>query len=56
VFIAFDLLYLKGKDPRTLPLIERKAVLKKLLKRKRSRISFISITWKVMAGCCLSKS
>jgi ATP-dependent DNA ligase len=25
VFIAFDLLYLNGKDLRTLPLIERKA-------------------------------
>ena len=32
VFIAFDLLYLNGKDLRTLPLIERKATLKKLLK------------------------
>ena len=35
VFIAFDLLYLNGKDLRTLPLIERKAMLKKLLRRKR---------------------
>ena len=32
VFIAFDLLYLYGKDLRTLPLIERKALLKKLLR------------------------
>ena len=35
VFMAFDLLYLKGKDLRTLPLVERKAALKKLLRRKR---------------------
>jgi bifunctional non-homologous end joining protein LigD len=40
VFITFDLLYLNGKDLRTLPLIERKAALKKLLKRKRSRILY----------------
>ena len=33
VFIAFDLLYLNAKDLRILPLIERKAPLKKLLKR-----------------------
>jgi len=33
VFIAFDLLFLNGKDLRTLPLIERKALLKKLLRR-----------------------
>src|SRR5262249_2103859 len=41
VFIAFDLLYLNGKDVRTLPLIERKAMLKKLLRRKRSRILYL---------------
>src|SRR5262249_39675876 len=41
VFIAFDLLYLNGKDLRTLPLIERKAALKKLLRRKRSRILYL---------------
>jgi bifunctional non-homologous end joining protein LigD len=29
VFIAFDLLFLNGKDLRTLPLLERKALLKK---------------------------
>src|SRR5262249_14856885 len=40
VFIAFDLLYLNGKDLRTLPLIERKARLKKLLRSKRSRIFY----------------
>ena len=41
VFIAFDLLYLNGKDLRTLPLIERKAMLKKLLRRKRSRMLYL---------------
>ncbi len=41
VFIAFDLLYLNGKDLRTLPLMERKAALKKLLRRKRSRILYL---------------
>ena len=41
VFIAFDLLYLNGKDLRILPLIERKATLKKLLRRKRSRILYL---------------
>jgi len=41
VFIAFGLLYLNGNDLRTLPLIERKAMLKKLLRRKRSRILFL---------------
>jgi bifunctional non-homologous end joining protein LigD len=41
VFIAFDLLYLNGKDLRTLPLIQRKATLRKLLRRKRSRILYL---------------
>jgi len=41
VFIAFDLLYLNGKDLRTLRLIERKAMLKNLLRRKRSRILYL---------------
>jgi bifunctional non-homologous end joining protein LigD len=42
VFIAFDLLFLNGKDLRTLPLVERKAALKKLLRRrKRSRILYL---------------
>ena len=40
-FIAFDLLFLNGKDLRTLPLLERKAILKKLLRRKRSRILYL---------------
>jgi bifunctional non-homologous end joining protein LigD len=41
VFIAFDLLYLSGKDLRTLPLIERKRQLRKLLRRKSSRILYL---------------
>ena len=41
VFVAFDLLYLNGKDLRTLPLIDRKVALKKLLRRKRSRILYL---------------
>jgi bifunctional non-homologous end joining protein LigD len=41
VFIAFDLLYLNGKDLRRLPLIHRKAALKKLLKGTRSRILYL---------------
>src|SRR5262249_49931465 len=41
VFIAFDVLYLNGKDLRMLPLVERKAILKKLLRRKRSRILYL---------------
>jgi bifunctional non-homologous end joining protein LigD len=42
VFIAFDLLYLNGKDLRILSLIDRKAALKKLLRRrKRSRIFYL---------------
>jgi hypothetical protein len=40
-FIAFDLLFLNVKDLRVLPLIERKAALKKLLPRKRSRILYL---------------
>ena len=41
IFIAFDLLYLNGKDLRLLPLIERKAMLKKLLRRRRPRILYL---------------
>ena len=42
LFFAFDLLFLNGEDLRGLPLIERKALLKKLLGRKRrSRIFFV---------------
>ena len=42
VFIACDLLYLNGKDLRVVPLLERKAALKKLLRRKRSRIVYLN--------------
>jgi bifunctional non-homologous end joining protein LigD len=35
LFFAFDLLHLNGEDLRGLPLIERKARLKRLLRRKR---------------------
>jgi bifunctional non-homologous end joining protein LigD len=41
IFIAFDVLFLNGKDLRVLPLIERKTILKKLLRRKRSRIVYL---------------
>jgi bifunctional non-homologous end joining protein LigD len=41
IFIAFDLLYLNGKDLRALPLIERKAVLKRLIRRKRARMFYL---------------
>jgi len=41
IFIAFDLLYLDGKDLRPLPLIERKALLKKLIRRKRARMFYL---------------
>jgi len=41
VFFAFDLLWLNGEDLRGLPLIERKARLKKLLGRKVSRVLYL---------------
>jgi ATP-dependent DNA ligase len=41
MFIAFDLLYLNGQDLRMLPLIERKAMLKKLIRRKRARLFYL---------------
>jgi bifunctional non-homologous end joining protein LigD len=41
IFVAFDLPYLNGKDLRTLPLIERKRQLRKLLGRKRSRTLYL---------------
>jgi bifunctional non-homologous end joining protein LigD len=41
VFFAFDLLYLNGEDLRALPLVQRKARLKRLLLRKRSRIVYV---------------
>src|SRR6266568_2012174 len=43
IFIAFDLLYLNGKDLRVLPLLERKVMLKKLLRRKRSGILYLTM-------------
>ncbi len=36
-FYAFDLLYVDGVDLRDLPLVERKAKLRKLIPRKPSR-------------------
>jgi bifunctional non-homologous end joining protein LigD len=41
VFFAFDLLFLNGEDLRGLPLIERKARLKRLLHRRRSRVLYV---------------
>jgi len=41
VLFAFDLLFLNGEDLRTLPLIERKAKLKKLLRRKQARMLYV---------------
>src|SRR4029077_1586381 len=41
IFVAFDLLYLNGKDLRTLPLIERKRQLRKVIGRRRSRILYL---------------
>jgi bifunctional non-homologous end joining protein LigD len=40
-FFAFDVLFVNGEDLRALPLIERKARLKKLLRRKRSRVLYV---------------
>jgi len=40
VFFAFDILFLNG-NLRVLPLVERKAILKKLLRRKRSRLLYL---------------
>ena len=42
VFIAFDLLFLNGKDLRTSPLLERKAILKTLLRQEQSRILYLN--------------
>src|SRR5215469_6170452 len=41
VFFAFDLLFLNGEDLRTLPLIERKARLKQLLRRKGPPVVYV---------------
>jgi hypothetical protein len=41
VFFAFDLLFLNGEDLQELPLIERKARLKQLLRRKQSPALYV---------------
>jgi ATP-dependent DNA ligase len=41
LLFPFDLLHLNGEDLRSLPLIERKARLKRLLGRKRSRVFYV---------------
>ena len=41
MFFAFDLLFLNGEDLRALPLIERKARLKRLLRRKRAPVLYV---------------
>jgi bifunctional non-homologous end joining protein LigD len=41
LFFAFDLLHLNGEDLRGLPLVERKERLRRLLRRKRSRILYL---------------
>jgi ATP-dependent DNA ligase len=41
LFFAFDLLHLNGEDVRGLPLVERKARLRRLLRRKRSRVLYV---------------
>ena len=41
MFFAFDLLFLNGEDLRTLPLIERKARLKKLVPKKQSCMLYV---------------
>ena len=40
-FYAFDLLSLNGEDLRALPLIERKATLRKLIRRGRSQLLYV---------------
>src|SRR5207245_2223637 len=40
-FYTFDLLFMDGEDMRGLPLIERKAKLRKLIPRKRSRLLYL---------------
>jgi bifunctional non-homologous end joining protein LigD len=41
VFVAFDLLFVDGKDLRTLTLIERKQMLKQLVRQGYSRILYL---------------
>ena len=40
-FYAFDLLSLNGEDLRSLPLMERKTRLRKLIRRGRSRLLYV---------------
>ncbi|MEX2220756.1 MAG: DNA ligase D [Candidatus Rokuibacteriota bacterium] len=40
VYVAFDLLFLDGRDLRPLPLVERKARLARLLKSRRGRLRY----------------
>ena len=40
VYVAFDLLFLDGRDVRPLPLVERKTLLARLLKRRRGRLRY----------------
>jgi bifunctional non-homologous end joining protein LigD len=40
-FMAFDLLWLDGKDLRTRPLIERKRLLKRIMPRVQSNVRFV---------------
>jgi bifunctional non-homologous end joining protein LigD len=40
VYVAFDLLFLDGRDLRSLPLVERKAQLARLLKARRGRLRY----------------
>jgi bifunctional non-homologous end joining protein LigD len=41
IFIAFDLVYLNGRDLRPLPLVERKTMLKRLIRRKGARMFYL---------------
>ena len=41
MFFAFDMLFVNGKDLRELPLIERKARLKQLLRWERSPVLYV---------------
>jgi ATP-dependent DNA ligase len=43
-FVAFDLLWLNGEDLRTLPLVERKARLRRLLRRRANHLVAEALT------------
>ena len=53
VLVAFDLLYLNGDDLRLLALLERKKLLKKLLRRLESCIS-CSPLYQMLRPHCLN--